>query len=146
MRIEFYTRQRKNDVINFLIDVAIGEFGFYEWEDYLKNKDFTPYEKKDSLFLMVLDNNKLIGTIGLLKVDDNTLKLNSFYVNKDYRNNKIGTELYDIAINFAKNNNYKKIILCTYDKFDIASKFYNNRGFYLQRKEDNGEIWLEKVF
>lgn len=57
--------------------------------------------------MIVFDNeNNIIATIGGLKVDDETIKLNSFYVKKDYRYHKIGTKLYNEIIKFSK----KKII------------------------------------
>ena len=44
---------------------------------------------------------------------------------------------------FARENNFKKIILCTYARFDIANIFYQKRGFHLKEKIDD-ELWQEK--
>jgi len=35
------------------------------------------------------------------------------------------------------------MILCTYDKYDIATKFYQNRGFKIY-KNDELERWYRK--
>lgn len=52
--------------------------------------------------MIVLDGDNIIATIGGLKVDDYTIKLNSFYVKKEYRYQRIGRELYDRLIKFSK--------------------------------------------
>ncbi len=139
-----YTDKFRNKIIDFLKSVAIDEFGFKEWKDYLENKSFEPYKSDSSEFLIVFDNeNNIIATIGALKVDDETIKLNSFYVKKDYRYHKIGTKLYNEIIKFSKEMDYKYMILCTYDRYDIATKFYQKQGFKIY-KNDELERWYKK--
>lgn len=134
----------REEIIRFLKSVAINEFGFKEWNDYLENKSFEPYKFESSKFYVVFDNdNNIIATIGALKKDEDIIKLNSFYVKKEYRYHKIGTKLFDKIIEFSKSNNYKKIILCTYDKYEIATAFYQRRGFKIY-KNDEYERWYEK--
>lgn len=143
-RVVSYTDELRNEIVDFLKSVAIDEFGFYEWKDYLENKSFEPYKKDSSKFLVVFDNeNNIIATIGGLKVDNKTIKLNSFYVKKDYRYHKIGTKLYNEIIKFSKDRNYEYMILCTYDRYDIATKFYQKRGFKIY-KNDELERWYKK--
>lgn len=143
-RVVSYTDELRNEIVDFLKSVAIDEFGFNEWKDYLENKSFEPYKKDSSKFLVVFDNeNNIIATIGGLKVDDEIIKLNSFYVKKDYRYHKIGTKLYNEIIKFSKDKNYKYMILCTYDRYDIATKFYQNREFRIY-KNDELERWYKK--
>lgn len=139
-----YTDELKYKIIYFLKSVAIDEFGFSEWKDYLENKSFEPYKLESSKFLIALDNdNNIIATIGALKKDEETIKINSFYVKKDYRFNKIGTKLYNEIINFSKERGYKYVILCTYDKYDIATKFYQKRGFKICDIHES-ERWYKK--
>ncbi len=143
-RVVSYTDELRNEIVDFLKSVAIDEFGFNEWKDYLENKSFEPYKKDSSKFFVVFDNeNNIIATIGGLKVDDKTIKLNSFYVKKDYRYHKIGTKLYNEIIKFSKDRNYEYMILCTYDRYDIATKFYQKRGFKIY-KNDELERWYKK--
>lgn len=139
-----YDDSMREEIIRFLKSVAINEFGFKEWNDYLENKSFEPYKFESSKFYVVFDNdNNIIATIGALKKDEDIIKLNSFYVKKEYRYHKIGTKLFDKIIEFSKSNNYKKIILCTYDKYEIATAFYQRRGFKIY-KNDEYERWYEK--
>ncbi len=138
-----YKNDKKQQIIDFLIDVAVNEFGFTDWLDYLKNKDFEPYKTDDSVFYFIEQNNKIIATCAALKKDDNTIKLNSFYVKKDFRNQGLGTLLYNQTIDFAKQKNYKTIILCAHKENVDAIKFYEQRNFIIDRIEDNGEIWYK---
>ena len=143
-RVVSYSDDLKPKIIEFLKSIAIDEFGFKEWKDYLDNKSFEPYKTDYSKFMVVFDNdNNIIATIGGLKKDDETIKLNSFYVKKEYRYHRIGTKLYDELIKYSRKMNYKYMTLCTYDKFDIATKFYQNRGFKIY-KNDELERWYKK--
>ena len=84
-KIITYSQNLNNDIINFLINITIDEFGHNNWLNYLQNKDFSPYLLNTSIFLIVLDeHNKIIGTCGGLKVDNETIKINSFYIAKYY--------------------------------------------------------------
>lgn len=140
-----FEEKYKDRVISFLKSVAIDEFGFSKWKNYLENKHFEPYYKNDSCFLITHDQDEnIIATIGALKVNEDTIKINSFYVKDEYRFSGIGTKIYNQIVDFCKKNNYKEIILCTYDKFDIATNFYQKRGFKIY-KTDEEERWYKKV-
>jgi len=66
-----YEDKYKDEIIQFLIDVAIGEFGYTEWENYFKTKSFEPYKNNEGEFLIALnEQNKIIGTCGALKKTD----------------------------------------------------------------------------
>ena len=78
--IKKYSPKMRQQVIDFLKSVAIDEFGFSEWKQYLENKDFSSYEKGESIFYVAYLGNQIIATCGGLKKDDTTIKLNSFYI------------------------------------------------------------------
>ena len=141
--IKTFKANMREDVINFLKSVAIDEFGFSEWKQYLENKDFSSYEKGESIFLVVYYQGQIIATCGGLKKDEQTIKLNSFYVGKQYRYQKIGSKLFSKFEQFAKQNGFSQIILCTYKQYENAWHFYSKRGFYLYEK-DGHELWCKK--
>lgn len=142
-KIVKYEDKYKKEIIDFLIKIAVDEFKHYNWIDYLNNKDFSPYLLDDSKFLIAIKDNQIIGTIGGLKIDDKIIKLNSFYVDNKYRNQGIGKKLYRLLLYFCKEKQYKTIILCTYDEYDIAKKIYDKENFILY-KEDGNEKWMKK--
>ncbi len=139
-----YEDKYKEKIIEFLIRVAIGEFGYTEWENYFKTKSFEPYENNQGEFLIALNSQgDIIGTCGALKKTDATIKLNSFYILSEYRDKGIGKKLYNKIMEYILEKNYKEIILCTFEKFNIAIEFYKKRGYKLYETIDD-EFWYKK--
>lgn len=139
-----YEDKYKDKIIEFLINVAIGEFGYTEWENYFKTKSFDAYKNDEGEFLIALNSSgNIIGTCGALKKNDKTVKLNSFYILSEYRDKGIGKELYNMIMNYIVEKNYKEIILCTFEKFNIAIEFYKKRGYKLYETIDD-EFWYKK--
>lgn len=126
-----YIDKYKNDVKEFLIKIAINEFGFVEWEDYFNEANFLEIDKnKENFWIAIDDNNNVVGTIGISKDRDESIaKLHSLYVRKDYRKNGIATQLYNCSKSFCKKCSYSTIILHTYVQFQEAIKFYKRKGF-----------------
>lgn len=144
IKIVEYEDKYKQEIIEFLINVAIGEFGYTDWENYFRTKDFSPYENGNGKFIIALDRNgKIIGTCAGLKKTENTIKLNTFYILKEYRKCGLGNKMYNIIMEYILENKYKEIILCTFEKFDIAIKFYEKRGYKLYETIDD-EFWYKK--
>ncbi len=144
-KIVEYENIYKKQVIEFIKSVVINEFGFEEWRDYLDNKSFEPYYEYGSKFLIIFNSqNKIIGTCGGLRKSDDTIKLNSFYMLNDYRQQGLGSKIYNLILDYAKECKYKTMILTTNSKFDIAIKFYEKRGFKVYKIEDDGRIRYKK--
>lgn len=147
MKIINYEPKYQNQIKDFLIDICVNEFHKISWLDYLQNKDFSPY-LKDSNFIIVLDDNQIIATCGMLKINEDIIKLNSFYVKKNYRHKGIGNKIFDISESFAKNNGFKKIILCAHKSFSDSIEFYNNHNYKLYKVETDNmeepELWYIK--
>lgn len=134
----------REDVIKFLVQITSEEFGFSNWKDYFEHKLVEKYKTgKNNFWIALNKENKIIGTCGGLQQTDKIIKMNCFYIKSEYRNLGIGKKLYDLFLNFAKRENYKEIILCTFKEFDIAIKFYEKRGFKLY-ETTNDEFWYRK--
>jgi ribosomal protein S18 acetylase RimI-like enzyme len=101
-------------------------------ETYTQNYD----ESSQNYDIVVAkDNNIIIGAATLYKIDLFTfsfqpcLELFNVCVAKDYRRNNVARELLEYIIIFAKNNEYKSIILnCLSDALP-AQKLYESVGF-----------------
>lgn len=133
----------REDIVKFLIKITSEEFGFTEWRDYFERKLVEKYKKGNNKFWIALNSKEeIIGTCGALQQEEKILKMNCFYVDSKYRERGIGKKLYELFIEFAKEN-YEEIILCTYKEFDKAIKFYEKRGFKLYETIDN-EFWYKK--
>ena len=67
------------------------------------------------------------------------------YVHPEYRNKKIASNLMNILLDFAKQNQYKKVKLDTYKEFEAAIKFYEKIGFERKEEIDNKYIYEKTI-
>lgn len=101
-----------------------------------QNKDYddidTYYFNNRGTFLIVTDNEKVIGTGAIKFLDDDSCELKRFYLAKEYRRNGLGTSLLDQLTSCARALKYKKIRLEVYSptKQKAAVSFYQKCGFY----------------
>lgn len=87
-------------------------------------------------FIVAEENNVIVGCIGLEKINDHGL-LRSFAVKPQYRNGKIGSQLYDKLIDFANNIKTNKLHLLT----TTADNYFLKKGFNASdRNEAPAEI------
>jgi len=112
IRIIEYQEKYSKDIVKHIRKIAMEEFEYKDWEDYFNRMSFEEYQNEGSKFWIALnDKDEVIGTVGALKVSTEEIKMNSLYVNIDYRKLGIAKELYELLINFAKQQSYKKITL-----------------------------------
>ena len=134
----------REDAIKFLIKITSEEFGFTEWNNYFEHKLVEKYKIGNNKFWIALNSeNQIIGTCGGLQESNKKIKMNCFYIDSEYRNLGIGKKFYDLFLEFAKKEDYKTIILCTFKEFDIAIRFYEKRGFKLYETTED-EFWYKK--
>lgn len=133
MKIKKFQEADKEQVENL---VKKSTFEIYN-KPARNTQDLDKIKEKYLLFYVVKKNNQIIGTIGLTKHTEKTLRLRRMYVSKKYRGKGIGKRLLIKAINFSKKNNYKKIVLGTYRKNKDAIRFYENFGFKRYKKINN---------
>lgn len=122
------------------------EFEYNDWENYFNRMSFEEYKNEGSKFWIVLNGkDEVIGTIGALKVSSEEVKMNSLYVNKDYRKLGIAKELYELLINFSKQQGYKKVTLRTFFKFTNAINFYEKIGFVKYDQDDESYFYIKTL-
>ncbi|HVX26798.1 MAG TPA: GNAT family N-acetyltransferase [Parafilimonas sp.] len=81
-------------------------------------------------FIFLLkDNNKVIGSAGILKVNHEEFELIKMYVSPEYRGKKYGEMLLHHCIAKAKQINASKIILYSNSKLQTAIRMYEKFGF-----------------
>ena len=145
MEIVEFSKEYKEDTVNLLIDVAVREHGFFEWEKwfYIFENEF--YKDNDRNCWIALDNDKVIETISLKKLDKELGEIKNLYIHSDYRKQGIAQKLLDILIEFATENNYNKLQLDTYDKFGNAIRFYEKNGFVKKQSIDDKYIYIKDI-
>ena len=112
----------------YLIDSCFGDS--QNIEEYKRG-----YNKHENYIILVAkDNDKIIGSITLYKVNLFTfsfqpaIEIFNMAVLKEYRRKNIAKLLFENAIEYSKNNNYKSIYLTCLDTAYEAHKLYEKVG------------------
>ena len=74
-------------------------------------------------------NDIVVGTVALIKRDNNVFELSKMAVTEKYQGLKIGQLLMVSCIDYAKNKGIKRIFLDSNTKLIPAIKLYNKLGF-----------------
>ena len=79
-------------------------------------------------------NNKVIGVcyLDITWQGLKNIRLGDMFVHKEFRNIGIGSSLIDKTIDYAKENNIKKIWLWTQEELKDAIRLYEKKGFKLE--------------
>lgn len=147
MKITTYKTDPKNtaeivDLVNFCQNIEAGlgltmaeQYDLFEIEDH--------YQKVGGEFWTAIDNDKIVGTISLLPLNDTTAVLKKFFTYPDYRGQPeyLGKKLYAKFIDFAKQHNFKTIVLDSPGSQHRAHHFYENQGFTEVSESDLTVSW-----
>lgn len=89
------------------------------------------YINKGGNFWIAKDDTKLIGSIGIMPYDNEIAVLKKFFVYEDYQGEPyhLGQQLYAHLLSFAKEKNFKTILLDTPYNTTRAHRFYEKAGF-----------------
>ncbi len=107
-------------------------YDILEEEGELKDVDDyqQAYENNRGLLLVVLDDEKLIGTGGIKKIEDQIAELKRLWLLEEYHGQKIGYQVVKHLLDFARAQGYKKVRLQTGQQQTRALHFYKQLGFY----------------
>lgn len=96
------------------------------------------YIDKGGNFWIAEDDNKLIGTIGIMPYSTDIAILKKFFVYEQWQGEPyhIGRRLYAELLDFAKEKGYKTLLLDTPFNTERAHKFYEKAGFQKISEED----------
>ena len=106
--------------------------------------------KPGGTIFMVLEDEKVIGTVALMKMEEGIYELSKMAVTPAAQGKKIGQKLLAHSINFAQDQGWKKLIIYSNLKLKNAIYIYKKAGFIeIPIEEDNpylrGDIKLELV-
>jgi GNAT superfamily N-acetyltransferase len=93
--------------------------------------------KKGGYIFIGLWNNEPVGCFSLLKITEFNFELGKMAVSKSHQGLKIGQELLVFAIDFARNENWNKLLLYSSTKLDTALHIYKKLGFKEVPLENN---------
>lgn len=77
----------------------------------------------------VRENEKIIGTVALMKIEDGIFELTKMAVVPAAQGKKIGQNLMVHTLDFAKSQGWKKLIIWSNRKLENAIYIYRKHGF-----------------
>jgi len=96
-------------------------------------------------FWVALDNDKIIGTVGVKEKSKDTAKLKRMFVLKKFRGTGVAQKLLDKALVFSKKMDYKRIELWTSHVMKRAQKFYEKNGFEFIEENQWAKRYLRRL-
>lgn len=137
-RIEPYSGQYDDQIIDLILGIQNDEAGiglYLDEQPDLKNIQ-DAYQQDGGEFWLALEDDRVIGTIGLMLKGNECAVLKKFFVDKSYRSKKIGLAMYQRLLAFAEENGIKHIILDTPSIAVASHRFYERSGFRKITREE----------
>ena len=93
----------------------------------------------------------IVGTVALMKIEENIFELSKMAVLPTFRGKKIGQQLLQYCLDFSKENNFEKLLLYSNRSLENAIYIYRKYGFIEIPIEKNnpyarGNIKMELTF
>lgn len=148
-------RDFSQDDINYVISRHIilykQEYGLSSaFGDYVKNgvNQFAQHYNKDKECMLIPEmNGQPVGSIVIVKADNETAQLRYFLLEAEVRGRGLGHRLIDMALNFCLEKGYKHVFLETISSLEAARHLYAGKGFTLTKTRKNyswGNVVLEE--
>ena len=100
----------------------------------------TMYVAPDGLFLVAVDNDQIVGTGAIRRVDEKTAELKRMWLLEDYQGQGIGYALIQQLLAFARDHDYEKVVLSTSQLQTRAIAFYERVGFQQILRPSDGPV------
>src|SRR5690606_2344229 len=116
---------------NVLEDFNVPKVGT-AYADISLDSMFENYQKPKSVYLVVEENDKIIGGAGVAKLDNfegNVCELQKMYFLPEARGKGIGMQMMEFCLAKAREFGFEKIYLETMEYMTHAQKLYKQSGF-----------------
>jgi RimJ/RimL family protein N-acetyltransferase len=132
IKITTYKSEDKEG-IDFMMQEIADEFSFP-----ISHQKAAAAAKLIGQYWVAFYGKEIIGTIGILKITDNSVVLKRMFVRKAFRGKDFGTaiSLLQTVLNLCKQEKQKAIYLGTMEQFTAAQRFYEKNGFCRIFKDD----------
>ena len=113
------------------------------------------FKKKSSVYFVAFEGDIILGGCGIYPTEglpDKHAELVKLYLKEESRGKGLGFQLFEMALEWAKNYGYQHIYLETFNELSSAVKLYKKFGFEeLSAPMGNSghhacEIWMLKSF
>jgi putative acetyltransferase len=123
---------------------------FYESHDQMHDLDNLQdsYFSNHGIFLVITNDDQIIGTGAIRKIDDEICELKRLWLSFEYHGKGLGYRMMQELLSFAREKGYQRIRLETDPDYQSrAFEFYKRVGFYeIPRYSDNeDDIAMEMI-
>lgn len=98
-------------------------------EDVLGNPKKYIIDPGGNILFVKEGDDTIIGCVALMKMEDNIFELTKMAVKPEHRGKKIGQQLMEHTIDFARKKEWKKLIIYSNRKLENAIHLYKKYGF-----------------
>jgi len=130
----------ENQIVDLILNIQQKEFNvpitIEDQPDLLNIKNF--YYQSGGFFLGAFINEKLVGTIALVKFNSKAGAIRKMFVQKEYRGKKynIAQQLLEELIMYSNKNGIHNLYLGTVSILQAAIRFYEKNNFVKIQKEE----------
>ena len=120
-----YEKAHQRDVDEIMNEIAS------EFDEQIFAKQTNETRTVLDRYWVALNNKKVIGTVGVIVIENKFGILKKMMLQKSFRGKEFGvsTLLMETVINWCKQNDIPKIYIGTMNQFKAAQLFYKKNGF-----------------
>jgi len=132
IRIEDFSIEYSQHVVDLVIGIQRDEFGLKtspaEQPDLVDINGH--YRDANGNFWLALDEDSVVGTIGLLDLGNGLGSLRKMFVRPKYRGTGTAERLLDQLLAWTKSKGFTQLFLGTTSAYHAAQRFYEKHGFH----------------
>lgn len=139
MKIQPIQNECENQIVDLILNIQQKEFNvsitLEDQPDLLDIENF--YYKPGGIFLGAFIDEKLVGTIALIKFSKEGAAIRKMFVKKEFRGKEfnIAQQLLEQLIKYSEENGIKDLYLGTVSILQAALRFYEKNNFIRIQKE-----------
>ena len=100
----------------------------------------THYRGPRDVFLVALEDRRIVGTVAVKEDDAKTALLRRLFVDRSYRGKRYGSQLVDQALAFCRGKGYKQVAFRGTTSMDKALGLMQRKGFAEKERIHFGEV------
>lgn len=89
-------------------------------------------------------NGQIAGFIAIVGIDESKAQLRWFLIEPEFRGIGLGRRLVDQAMDYCRSQNYKHVLLWTFQGLDAACHLYAKQGFTMTEQVPN-DTWRKGI-
>ncbi|HVV67744.1 MAG TPA: helix-turn-helix domain-containing GNAT family N-acetyltransferase [Gammaproteobacteria bacterium] len=134
------SRPLRQQIVSMISNIQKNEFSIPISKEtnagILKAEQEYYYNNSYNFWYAVDEQGKIIGSIGLKKIDAKTGEVKKFFVTSEYRGKGVAQKLMDTLLKASVKHGFRCLYLGTVSKLHAAQKFYQKYGFKSISRQD----------